>query len=287
MRLNLHRSARWFVLVLVTVLVAGFWVFSTAAPASASGESTIHSLVNSSRAASGLKPLTLNPAMNQVAAGWANQMAANGEMSHNPAYSSQIPGGWSSAAENVAYGHASAAAVHAGWMASPGHQANILGDFTDVGIAHISSGGTTWSVEVFASYPSSAAPTEPAPSQKAEPAPETAPAPAPTSKATAEAKAAADAKAEAKNAAASDKVSLKPMEPAPETPFAASVSARDTFDVPPNDSAKMSAVSSVSDKNAAQAPLGLAVLIGGVIVAGGATALRALKPSGKHRLTGQ
>lgn len=150
------------------------------APASAFDEGTVHSLVNQSRAGSGLGPLALNPAMSQVALNWANQMAANNAMSHNPDYSSQIPGGWSRAAENVAQGYPSGSAVHQGWMNSSGHRANILGDFTDIGIAHISAGGTTWSVEVFAKYGGSApapAPPPPAPAPAPVPAP---PAPEPT-----------------------------------------------------------------------------------------------------------
>lgn len=144
------------------------------APAAAFDEGAIHSLVNQSRAASGLGPLAHNSALGQVALNWANQMAANNAMTHNPGYSTQIPGGWSRAAENVAQGYPSGPAVHQGWMNSSGHRANILGDFTDVGIAHISAGGTTWSVEVFAKYGGSVPAPAPAP-----PPPPPAPAPAP------------------------------------------------------------------------------------------------------------
>lgn len=148
--------------------------------ASAFDEGTIHSLVNQSRAAAGLGPLTLNPSLSQVAADWADQMAAQGSLGHNPDYSTQIPGGWSRSAENVAQGYPSGSAVHQGWMASPGHRANVLGDFTDIGLAHISAGGTTWSVEVFAKYGSAAPPApaaKPAPAPKSAPAPQPAPAP--------------------------------------------------------------------------------------------------------------
>jgi hypothetical protein len=156
-------------------------VLATAAQASAFDEGTIHSLTDQSRAANGLGPLTLNASLSQVAAGWAAELAARGTLGHNPNYSSQIPGGWSKAAENVAQGYPSGAAVHEGWMASAGHRANILGDFTAIGIAHISAGGTTWSVEVFAKYgatvpppaaPAPApAPAPPAPAPPAEPPP--------------------------------------------------------------------------------------------------------------------
>lgn len=58
--------------------------------------------------------------MDAVALGWANRMNENAAMSHNPDYSSQIPGGW---------------------MKSPGHRANIPGDVTDIGIAFIGVNG--------------------------------------------------------------------------------------------------------------------------------------------------
>jgi len=42
--------------------------------------------------------------------------------------------------------------MHDGWMKSSRHQANILDDYTDVGIVFVTSGGTTSGVEVFARY---------------------------------------------------------------------------------------------------------------------------------------
>jgi hypothetical protein len=112
-------------------------------------------------------------------------------MAHNPDYTSQIPGGWTAAAENVAHGHPTGTAMHDGWMGSSGHRANILGDFTDIGIAFLSSGGTTWGVEVFGRYPGHVGPAAPAPPPAPASPPETAvetvpptPTPTPTPTAT-------------------------------------------------------------------------------------------------------
>ena len=141
------------------------------------------SLVNASRLANGLGPLRLTPAMNQVALNWANQMAANGSMSHNPSYTSQIPTGWTRAAENVAQGYPTVAAMHTAWMNSSGHRANILGDFTDIGIAFVSSGGATWGVENFGKYGASVPapkPEPPATAPTADPAPTILPGPQPS-----------------------------------------------------------------------------------------------------------
>ncbi len=170
------------------LLIASVVTVSHADRASAAGEGTILALVNQARASSGLGPLALNGSLSAVSTAWANQMAANGTMTHNPSYSTQIPGGWSKAAENVAQGYGSQSAVHQGWMNSAGHRANILGDFTDIGISFISAGGTTWAVQNFAKYgasvpppaPPAPPPAPPAPAPPAPPAPPPAPpAPAP------------------------------------------------------------------------------------------------------------
>ena len=129
-------------------------------PAAHAGENeTIYSLVNDARWSQGSAGLVRNPALDAVAADWADALAAAGTLSHNPEYSNQIPSGWSSAGENVAQGHSGGAAMHEGWMNSDGHRANILGNFTDIGIAYLEAGGTTWGVEVFANYPGSVGPS--------------------------------------------------------------------------------------------------------------------------------
>src|SRR5690606_21944598 len=79
--------------------------------------------------------LLRNPSLDLVAAAWASTMATADALSHNPAYTAEIPGGWVSAAENVAPGQPTAVAMHESWIGSSGHRANILGDFTDVGVA--------------------------------------------------------------------------------------------------------------------------------------------------------
>lgn len=168
-------SVRWLAVAATTVLLSTFAVFGTVSPATAAGEDTIFSLVNQARAANGLGPLKLNSAISAVSVAWANQMAANGAMTHNPSYASQMPGGWSKAAENVAMGYPSPGDVHSGWMNSPGHRANILGDYTDIGIAFVTANGTTWAVENFGKYGASSTP----PAPPAPPAPAPAPAPAP------------------------------------------------------------------------------------------------------------
>ena len=184
-------------LALATLLLAASAVVGVSTPATAAPADSLYSLVNQERAAKGLPALVRNASIEAVAVNWANQMAASGKMQHNPDYSSQIPGGWTAAAENVAQGQHTAAQMNADWMNSPGHRANILGDFTSIGIAFVTANGTTWGVQDFAKYaaqaspspsatqtpPSanSAAPPAPPPAQPSAQPPAAKPAPAPPS----------------------------------------------------------------------------------------------------------
>jgi hypothetical protein len=144
-------------------LVVASLLFVGAAPANAGEDDTIYALVNEARWSEGQAGLVRSSELDAVAAEWAAHMAASGALEHNPNLSSNLPGGWSAAAENIAQGHANGSAMHAGWMESSGHRANVLGDFTDIGIAFVESGGTTWGVEVFGKYPGHVGPAPPAP----------------------------------------------------------------------------------------------------------------------------
>ena len=167
-RRDARSGSRWRVFVAAFLMAITVLVLAPTVSASASESGSIHSFLNQARAAAGLAPLTRNAPLDQVAANWANQLAASGQLAHNPGYSAQIPGGWTNAGENVAQGQPTGAAMHDAWMASSSHRANILGAFTDVGIAFIAIGGTTWGVEVFAAYPGSA-PAAPPPAAPAAP----------------------------------------------------------------------------------------------------------------------
>jgi uncharacterized protein YkwD len=167
------RPSRRLTAALAAVLLAASALLIPATSAAAAPADDIYALVNQARAANGQGSLARNGSLDQVAAAWATQLAASGVLAHNPDYSTQIPAGWSRAGENVARGQVDAAQMHAEWMASPGHRANILGDYTAVGVAFLAAGGTTWGVQVFANYPAPvaaapAAPVADAPSDELE-----------------------------------------------------------------------------------------------------------------------
>lgn len=221
---TLPRARALFTVTLIMALATLGVIAGPASPATAAESDTIHSLVNQARADSGLPPLARNGQMDAVANNWANEMAAVNTMSHNPSYSEQISAGWTSAAENVAYGQSTGAEMHVAWMNSPGHRKNILGDFTDVGIAFVHAGGTTWGVQVFARYPGNATAPSPAPSRTQTPAPAPAPVAKPTPQsAPAPAPAPAAKSPAAKSPAAKNPPAKKPAEAAPSEEEAADV----------------------------------------------------------------
>ncbi|WP_309500542.1 CAP domain-containing protein [Streptomyces shenzhenensis] len=113
------------------------------ATATASGAvARVVELVNAERGKVGCSALTLNTTLSKVAQAHSEDMALHQNMSHSGSDGSS-PGdrltdagyAWSAYGENVAYGYASPEQVMAGWMASPGHKANILNcAFKEIGV---------------------------------------------------------------------------------------------------------------------------------------------------------
>ncbi|MFD1712897.1 CAP domain-containing protein [Amnibacterium flavum] len=123
--------------IVMVVIAAPLSLGGPASPAAAYDEDLIVQLANEARWADGQAGLIHNPALDTVAYDWAQQMGSSGALSHNPDVGAQIPGGWNAWGENVAQGYGSGQAVHDGWMNSSGHRANILGGYTDIGVALI------------------------------------------------------------------------------------------------------------------------------------------------------
>ncbi len=110
-------------------------------------ESSFASLINSHRTATGLAALSRNSSLDAEARAWSQQIAANGGLSHSSLGRFVPP--WSSVGENVAVG-GSVSSIFGGLTASPGHNDNMLGDFTHVGIGvWVDSTGTIWTTHVF------------------------------------------------------------------------------------------------------------------------------------------
>jgi uncharacterized protein YkwD len=112
------------------------------------------SLTNSDRAANGLDPLAWNAQLGGLAQSWSEHLAATGQLLHQdldallqtPAYS-----GFSELKENILSGACTftAAQIEAAFMNSPGHKANVLGDFTVMGIGVKCNGTQVFVTVVF------------------------------------------------------------------------------------------------------------------------------------------
>lgn len=125
---------------------------------------------NTARAQNGLGTLGLNGLLNNSAQTKANDMIARNYWAHNTPDGTQpwwffTNAGYqySNAGENLAYGFADSSSTMNGWMNSPGHKANVLGSFTEVGFG-IASGANYQGGEntvVVAHYATPAAPPPP------------------------------------------------------------------------------------------------------------------------------
>jgi hypothetical protein len=113
-------------------------------------------LTNQVRASQGLPALSMDSQLTSVAQAWATELASRGVISHNPSVRSQVVG-WKIVGENVGVG-GTVDAVHAGFVASPTHYANLVDSaYTKVGFGIVRPDARIFVVEVFM-LPKSAAP---------------------------------------------------------------------------------------------------------------------------------
>lgn len=98
-------------------------------------------LLSDIRAAEGLGPVRVSPALNAIAADYALVLASSGVVDHN--IGGRLRGRldaagyqWREAGENLGGGYRSLEEAFANWQASPGHNANLLAaNVTEMGIA--------------------------------------------------------------------------------------------------------------------------------------------------------
>ncbi len=125
-------------------------------------EQRVVELVNAQRASEGLSPLKLNVELSNAARFHAVDMYEDDYFKHDTydkvdgalvltcqwfeRIRSYLPTG--ATGENIAWGYPSPEAVVEGWMASPGHRQNILGDYWEIGVGYYE---TVW-VQDFARH---------------------------------------------------------------------------------------------------------------------------------------
>jgi uncharacterized protein YkwD len=117
---------------------------------------------NRERAAANLSPLSGNPKLEAAARRHARDMADHDMMSHEGSDGSKPQDRIERAGyhgrksgENVAEGQRTVAEVMRAWMNSPHHRENILGDFSEIGVAREDSdeGTPYWCVNFGLSWP--------------------------------------------------------------------------------------------------------------------------------------
>ncbi len=125
---------------------------TTAAPSTSNYERRVAELVNVERQKNGLAPLTLDPAISNVARIKSKDMSDNNYFAHqSPTYGSaadmltQNGIRYSAWGENIAAGQKTPEEVVSAWMNSPGHKANILAShFTKIGVGYVNNGRPYW-----------------------------------------------------------------------------------------------------------------------------------------------
>ena len=109
-------------------------------------------LVNVERDKAGCNPLTANSALTTAAQDHAEDMLKNNYFDHNSQdgtspFTRITSAGykWSGAAENIAAGQQTPAAVMTAWMNSAGHKANILNcGLKEIGVGYAAGSGATY-----------------------------------------------------------------------------------------------------------------------------------------------
>lgn len=110
--------------------------------------------LNSARSGPGLNPLSYNAKLAAAAQVHADDMSTNGFFSHDGSDGSKFferiaaqGYNYAWAAENIAVGYTTEAAVFTAWMNSPGHRANMLSaEPTEFGLAW--ADGNYWVLEL-------------------------------------------------------------------------------------------------------------------------------------------
>ena len=166
------RSLLRAVLVATTTLTVLAGASSAASAADAGVESQFVAAVNQVRADAGLPPLAVYGELTGVARNWADTMASENRIWHNPNLSGQVSANWVKLGENVGTGPDVGSIMQA-FVNSSGHYRNIVDpafDYIGVGVTW-GSDGRIYTTHVFMDLAD-----ESAPAPEPEPAPEPAPA---------------------------------------------------------------------------------------------------------------
>lgn len=112
-----------------------------------SAEGDFASRIASYRSANGAAALTRDGSLDSYARSWAKAMAESGQLSHSNVASLTPP--WKAVGENVGTG-GSVGGIFDALASSSGHQATMLGDFSNLGVGvYRASDGALWTAHLF------------------------------------------------------------------------------------------------------------------------------------------
>ncbi len=171
------RTTRRRLTITLTALAVA-WAGLTSPPALAGpGESSFLAKMNAERSGRGLAPVEMYWDLVDDARAHSRRMADTNDLHHNPNLAA-VTSGWITLGENVGVGP-TVDSLHAAFMDSAGHRANILGDFNYVGVGVVAESDTKlWVTVVFMKGPEGLnAPPEEAPPPEPEPPPQAEPPP--------------------------------------------------------------------------------------------------------------
>ncbi|HEY5579117.1 MAG TPA: CAP domain-containing protein, partial [Acidimicrobiia bacterium] len=117
----------------------------------AGAERSFANRINTLRDAEGLSPLAWDGSLASVGRSWSQQMIDGVDCSHNGSLASQVAGGWTKLAENLACNAPSVGSAHSALVGSSSHYLNMVDpDFTHIGVGvAIDAEGDIWATQVF------------------------------------------------------------------------------------------------------------------------------------------
>lgn len=145
---TVRRSSRTLTAALLALALTLGLTLGVAGPAAASTlepelETQLVGLTNRARAAHNKPPLRVELQLTRIARDWSSTMASRGAISHRPSLGDAVSGNWSRIGENVGVGP-SMARLQDAFMDSPGHRANVLGDYDRIGVGVYEHNGRYW-----------------------------------------------------------------------------------------------------------------------------------------------
>lgn len=132
------------------MLVAALATMGFGLSAGASAESDFLAKINAERSSRGMNTLSVDSGLASHAAKHTQDMISAGSIYHSSEAELRAAGGsgWSAIGENVGRG-GSVSSLHQAFMDSPGHRANILGDYNYAGVGTGVSNGVLYVTVVF------------------------------------------------------------------------------------------------------------------------------------------